>query len=59
MSFSKIGDSELLSVMTVTGTSEEKQVMCPHCKTLVKVTSDLKLCPKCGGALDDTKSEAK
>lgn len=58
MSFLKNGDSELLEVITVTGQVEEKFVTCPHCKALVKVNPTTKMCPKCGGALNEPKRQS-
>lgn len=59
MAFLKNGDSELLEVITVKGTIEEKFITCPHCKALVKVDTSTKMCPKCGGPLNDgSKSQA-
>lgn len=57
MAFLKNGDSDLLEVITVTGQIEERLVICPHCKSLIKVTPDTQICSKCGGSLDESKRQ--
>lgn len=51
--FIKNGDSDLLSITSVTAGVEEVSVVCPHCQKLIKVTPDTKECPLCGGILVD------